>query len=78
MCLSRHAARRLRYLCPTSSEVSRPWTSRSETETVIPTVTAGDAGVAGSALMRPVEVRGLPVGVEVVSVTPPEVLLSTH
>ena len=49
-----------------------------ETETVIPTVTAGDAGVAGSALMRPVEVRGLPVGVEVVSVTPPEVLLSTH
>ncbi len=45
---------------------------------MIPTVTAGDAGVAGSALMRPVEVPGLPVGVEVVSVTPPEVLLSTH
>ena len=45
---------------------------------MFPAVTAGDAGVAGSALMRPVEGRGLPVGVEVVSVTPSEVLLSTR
>jgi len=49
-----------------------------EADIVIPTVTAGDAGVVGGASMRPVEVRGLPEGVEVVSVTPPEVLLSTH
>ena len=49
-----------------------------EADVVIPTVTAGDAGVLGGASMRPVEIRGLPEGVEVVSVTPREVLLSTH
>jgi YbbR domain-containing protein len=49
-----------------------------ETDVVIPTVTAGVEGVAGSASMRPVEIRGLPAGIEIVSVTPPEVLLSTR
>lgn len=49
-----------------------------ETDVVIPTVTVGSASAVGSASMRPVEIRGLPPGIEIVSVTPPEVLLSTR
>jgi hypothetical protein len=45
-------------------------------DVVIPTVTLGEGGPGGGATLRAVEVRGLPEGLEVVSVTPPEVLVS--
>lgn len=47
-------------------------------DVVIPTVTAEIPSAAAGASMRPVQIRGLPPGVEVVSVSPPEVLLSTR
>ncbi len=47
-----------------------------ERDVVIPTITVGEAGAGSGATMRPVEVHGLPEGIEVVSVTPPEVLVS--
>jgi len=46
-------------------------------DVVIPTVTLGEGSAGGGATLRPVEVRGLPEGLEVVSVTPPEVLVAS-